>query len=616
MDAVLNDDALYLWGKGENAFAYRALGSHRVEHNGEEAFRFAVWAPNAARAAVVGSFNGWDPDADVMTRLGDTGVYVVYIGIAHEGDTYKYAITANTGEVLYKADPFAFYAQHRPDTASVIWDIDGYEWRDARHMEYRQGDHRDEPVNIYEVHLGSWREGLSYEQLAYELVDYAVDMGYTHIELLPVMEHPLDDSWGYQVGGYYAVTSRYGTPQQFKYFVDCCHMAGIGVIADWVPAHFCRDAHGLRRFDGTPLFEHPDPRRSDQPQWGTCMFDYGRSEVRSFLISNAVFWLNEYHIDGLRVDAVSCMLYLDYGRQPGEFLPNRDGGRENLDAIEFLLKLNQSVHTQCPGALMIAEESSAYPKVTEEVEYGGLGFDLKWNMGWMNDTLTYFSMSSVYRRHHHDLLTFPMCYAFSECHVLPLSHDEVVHGKLSLIGRMPGEYADKFKQLRLLFMYQFAHPGKKLNFMGNEFGQFIEWRFDAELDWMLLDYPAHRDMHEFSRALNMFYRNTPALYEVDMNWDGFEWLAVDDARHSVIVFLRRDARGNALLCAYNFTPVMHEPYRVRIPGPAVLTRALSSVDLRPAKVESGLDAGGSFADITLLPYEGAYYYMQETEEST
>ena len=609
MATLLTNDELYLFGEGTNYYAYKALGCHRVTLDGHETFRFAVWAPNAARVSVVGSFNNWNTEADVMFPVGETGVWQIHIGIADIGDTYKYAILTKYGNIIYKADPFAFMAQQRPNTASVVWDISGYEWHDGEHLEYRmKADPHCEPMNIYEVHLGSWRQGLGYEELSEQLVKYAVDMGYTHIELMPVEEYPLDDSWGYQVTGYFAITSRYGTPQQFKKFVDCCHLAGLSVIADWVPAHFTRDEHGLTRFDGTPTFEHPDPRVSDQPQWGTVMFDYGRNQVRSFLISNAVFLLDEFHVDALRVDAVSCMLYLDYGKD--EYVPNQYGGRENLYAIEFLKQLNTAVHRHCPGAVMIAEESSAFPLVTGDVNEGGLGFDFKWNMGWMNDTLAYFEQDSVYRRYHHDLLTFPMCYAFSESHILPLSHDEVVHGKRSLLDRMPGEYEDMFRQLRLLLMYQFAHPGKKLLFMGSEFGQFIEWDFKRPLDWFLLDYPMHSDMQKFTRELNEFYKSNTPLFEVDDNWDGYTWLAVDDAKHSIIVFLRRDANGRELLCAFNFTPVKHSPYRIRLPRAGEFTQAISNVDLRELHISSEKDANGDYLDIMLSPYEAVYYHVK------
>lgn len=615
----ISDADLYLWGEGTNSYAYLTLGCHKAEHRGYEVYRFAVWAPNAVSVRVVGSFNGWNIDADPMHPIGETGVWEAFIGIAHQGDTYKYAIETRVGEIIYKADPFAFYSQKRPNTASVIWDLeDGYLWGDGDYMAARRNeDSHMLPMNIYEAHLGSWVEGLDFPALSRRLVGYVKEMGYTHIELLPVSEYPLDDSWGYQVTGYYSITSRYGNPSQFKEFIDQCHQAGLGVIVDWVPTHFCRDEQGLRLFDGTPLYEHPDPRRSEQPQWGTTLFNFEKNEVRSFLISNAVFLMKEYHIDGLRADAVSCMLYLDYGKRGGEWLPNRYGGRENIAAIDFLRQLSDTVRRECPGALLIAEESTAFPGMTAPTSKGGLGFDYKWNMGWMNDVLDYMSMDSYFRSYHHDEVTFSMCYAFSEHYILPLSHDEVVHGKKSLIGRMPGEYADKFSQTRLLLMYQMAHPGKKLTFMGTELAQFIEWNFRQSLDWLLLDYPTHEAMQQFVRELNHFYTRTPALYQMDDSWDGFEWISVDDRAHSVLAFLRKDAEGNKILCLFNFTPVEHYPYRVRLPFMATLDQAISNVDLREIKgVETVQLEDGYYADIMLSPYEAVYYYINETETET
>ncbi len=612
----ISDADLYLWGEGTNSYAYLTLGCHKAEHRGYEAYRFAVWAPNAVSVRVVGSFNGWNIDADPMYPIGETGVWEAFIGIAHQGDTYKYAIETRMGEIIYKSDPFAFYSQKRPNTASVIWDLeDGYLWGDGDYMaDRRNEDSHMLPMNIYEAHLGSWVEGLDFPALSRRLVGYVKEMGYTHIELLPVSEYPLDDSWGYQVTGYYSITSRYGNPSQFKEFIDQCHQAGLGVIVDWVPTHFCRDEQGLRLFDGTPLYEHPDPRRSEQPQWGTTLFNFEKNEVRSFLISNAVFLMKEYHIDGLRADAVSCMLYLDYGKRGGEWLPNRYGGRENIAAIDFLRQLSDTVRRECPGALLIAEESTAFPGMTAPTSKGGLGFDYKWNMGWMNDVLDYMSMDSYFRSYHHDEVTFSMCYAFSEHYILPLSHDEVVHGKKSLIGRMPGEYADKFSQTRLLLMYQMAHPGKKLTFMGTELAQFIEWNFRQSLDWLLLDYPTHEAMQQFVRELNHFYTRTPALYQLDDSWDGFEWISVDDRAHSVLAFLRKDDEGNKILCLFNFTPVEHYPYRVRLPFMATLDQAISNVDLREIKgVETVQLEDGYYADIMLSPYEAVYYYVNETE---
>ena len=612
MNANIQQKDLYLWGEGTNIYSYLTLGCHAVEKDGYPAYRFAVWAPNAVSVSVVGDFNGWNLEADPMEMIGTTGVWQAFIGIAHEGDAYKFAIRTKDGDILYKADPFAFASQLRPNTASRIWDIGGYQWSDQVYMARRAvQDHHTSPMNIYEVHLGSWKKDLSFTELSEELVRYVVDMGYTHIELMPLCEYPLDESWGYQITGYFSITARYGTPQDFQHFVDVCHRNGIGVILDWVPAHFCRDEQGLRRFDGTPLFEHPDSRRAEQPHWGTLLFNYEKNEVRSFLLSNAMYFLREFHVDGLRVDAVSCMLYLDYGRQGGEWLPNRYGGKENLGAIDLFRQLSLAVRQEFPGALLIAEESTAFAGVTAPPEEGGLGFDYKWNMGWMNDTLSYMSMDSLFRKWHHNQVTFSMCYAFSEHYILPFSHDEVVHGKCSLINRMPGEYEDKFRQLRLLLMYQFAHPGKKLNFMGYEFGQFIEWDFRKSLDWFLLGYPAHRDMQVFTRQLNRFYSRTPALYEQDDGWQGFEWVSVDDDVHSILAFIRRDSKGNELLCAFNFTPVKHDPYRIQLPRPYLLSQAMSNVDFRAMHgIQSQEDPqGGEYVDIMLSPYEAVYYYL-------
>jgi len=431
-------------------------------------------------------------------------------------------------------------------------------------------------MNIYEVHLGSWKQGMSYREMAHELVDYVADMGYSHIELMPVMVYPYDPSWGYQVTGYFCATTRYGTPEDLMYFVDCAHDKGLGVIMDWVPAHFTRDAHGLGLFDGTPLFEHNDPRRNEMPQWGTLLFDFEKTQVQSFLLSSAIFWLNEYHFDGIRVDAVSCMLYLDFGKQDGAWLPNRFGGKDNLAAVAFLKKLSEAVRDMPGSKLLFAEESSAYPYVTRPALEGGLGFSYKWNMGWMNDVLDYMELDSVYRKHHHDKLTFSLCYAFSEQYLLPLSHDEVVHGKCSLLSKMPGDYWQQFAQLRLLYAYQYAHPGKKLMFMGGEFGQFIEWDFTRSLDWFLLEYPKHAEMQRFVRDLNHFYHDQPPFYELDRSWDGFRWCSVDDPEHSIISFQRTDTKGDSLLCCFNFTPEPWKDYIMGVPEAGAFREVFSS----------------------------------------
>lgn len=567
--------ALYYFNVGESACAYEILGAHPTENG----WRFCVWAPNALAVHLTGSFNAFNPQALPMRPIGETGVWEAELTGVSRGDLYKYAITAPDGTLYWRSDPYATRAEHRPGTASMVWGIPQYEWGDSAYYEAKKGEnHYKRPMNIYEAHLGSFRSGLSYRDLAVELVDYAVDMGYTHLELLPIMEYPLDMSWGYQTTGYYAATARYGAPEDLMYLIDRAHQKGLGVLLDWVPAHFPRDEHGLRLYDGTSLYEHPDSRRGEQPQWGTMQFDYGRMQVQSFLLSNAFYWLKEFHFDGLRMDAVSCMLYHDYGRAEGAWLPNVLGGRENLEAIDFMRKLSSRLRKEWPdgGRLLIAEESTAFPYVTRPAEEGGLGFHYKWNMGWMNDTLSYMEKDPVYRKWHHDKLTFSLCYAFSEAYVLPYSHDEVVHGKHSLLDKMPGDYWQKFAQLRLLLAYQFAHPGKKLNFMGNEFGQFIEWRFDDGLDWLLLDYPMHRSMHAFSRALNRFYADNPPLFERDDGWGGFEWANVDDNIHSVLAFLRRDDAGRTLLCVFNYTSSPWESYALQLPITGTLTEMFST----------------------------------------
>ncbi len=627
MGFYLDDTELYYFNEGISTAAYKSLGAHRVERDGQPVWRFAVWAPNARAVSVIGSFNGWNSYENPMHPVGSTGVWQAHIPSARQGDLYKYAITEPGGGMGYKADPYAVRSELRPGTASMVWEIAQYDWHDEGYMKTLDA-HPDpfvRPMNIYEVHLGSWKDGVdTYQMLAQDLIDYVADMGYTHIELMPIMEYPLDMSWGYQVIGYYSVTSRYGTPEDLKYFVDRAHQKGLGVLLDWVPAHFPRDAHGLRMFDGTALYEHPDPRRGEQPQWGTMLFDYGRSQVQSFLLSNAFYWLKEYHIDGLRVDAVSCMLYLDYGKQDGQWLPNIHGGRENLEAVEFLRRVSSLVGKELQNKLLIAEESTAFPLVTAPPEAGGLGFHFKWNMGWMNDMLTYMGMDSIYRKWHHDKLTFALHYAFSENFILPFSHDEVVHGKHSMLDKMQGDYWRKFAQARLTYAYQFAHPGKKLNFMGNEFGQFIEWDYSKGLDWLLLDYPAHAQLHGFIKALNHLYRAEPALYERDTGWSGFEWAAVNDSIHSVAAFLRRGNAKRTLLCCFNFTPVPWEDYRMGLPLPAKLTPILSSDEIRfggTGDWENGVltttpgecDGRAQFATLRLPPLGAVFFIVEEQE---
>ena len=573
----LTDLELYYFNEGTTITPYKTLGCHRVEHDGYSMWRFSVWAPNAKRISVVGDWNSWNEFADPMIRIGETGVWECFIGIAKEGMLYKYSILGADDVTVLKADPYATRVEPE-GSASVVWENGDYPWTDGDYLSRRTKQH-DEPMNIYEVHFGSWKKGLSYRQLGDELVDYAVDMGYTHIEIMPLMAYPFGPSWGYQVTGYYAPTARYGSPDDLKYFVNRAHDKGIAVIMDWVPAHFTRDSYGLARFDGTPLYEHPDPRRSDMKQWGTLLFDYGRTQVRSFLVGSALYWLKEFHFDGLRVDAVSCMLYLDYGRDDGEWVPNIFGGRENLDAIELFKRLGEVVHSLPGSKILIAEESTAFPHVTDK-NGESLGFDYKWNMGWMNDTLSYMQMDSLYRKWHHDKLTFSLMYAFSEHYILPFSHDEVVHGKLSMLNKMPGDYWQKFAQLRLCYAYQMAHPGKKLTFMGMELGQFIEWRFDDSLDWLLLEYPKHVEMQRYVRELNHFYTSHSELYRCDDDWRGFDWVVVDDSVHSVAAFVRRDDQGNTLLCVYNFTPVPWDDYRLGSENEGVYQEVFSTDEPR------------------------------------
>lgn len=546
--------------------AYELLGCHRTE----EGWCFRVWAPNAQKISVVGDFNFWNPEDLPMEPIGH-GVWQAVAPTAQEGQAYKYFITQYTGRQVHKTDPFGFRMTALPDTSSIICDLSGYQWHDRA---FRAADSRknilDRPINIYEVHLGSWKRHedgtyLTYEELARELVPYVKDMGYTHVELMPLCEYPFDPSWGYQVSCYYSPTHRYGTPQQLMALVDAFHQAGIGVIMDWVPAHFPKDEYGLYEFDGTPQYEGMDPVMREHTEWGTRIFNYSNGGVSSFLISNAIFWMQVYHMDGLRVDAVTSMLYLDYARP--NYHPNKFGGRENLEAIEFLQKLNTAVFAMRKNALMIAEESTAFPNITKPVEENGLGFLLKWNMGWMHDVLDYMSKDPVYRKYHHDKLTFQLTYAFSENYVLPLSHDEVVHGKLSLIGRMPGLYDDKFHNLRAMFAYMMTEPGKKLNFMGSELAQFIEWNYNQGLDWLLLDYDRHRQMQHFVRDLNHFYLSHPQLWENDRNWDGFQWIDPDDKDRSIFSYRRMDKKGRELVVVCNFCPVYREDYPLGLRRP-------------------------------------------------
>jgi 1,4-alpha-glucan branching enzyme len=587
---VLSDFDLHLMGEGTHYKKYEKLGAHVTELEGVRGVTFGVWAPNARRVSVVGDFNQWDGRRHPMRIRGGTGIWELFIPGLAEGEVYKYEIKSNpSGSIGLKADPYAFYAELRPKTASVVHDINSYDWHDQEWMAQRtRRQALDAPISIYEVHLGSWRrvpeEGnrmLTYRELADQLVDYALKMGYTHLELLPVLEHPLDESWGYQTTGYFAPTSRHGTPEDFMYFVDTCHQNNLGVLLDWVPAHFPSDAHGLAMFDGTNLYDHEDPRRGEHKDWGTRVFNFGRNEVRNFLWSSALFWLEKYHIDGLRVDAVASMLYLDYSRKHGEWIPNQFGGNEDLDAVDFIKKFNELTHAQHPGVLTIAEESTAWPGVSRPTYVGGLGFSLKWNMGWMHDTLLYFSKDPVHRRFHHNNLTFSLLYAFTENFVLVLSHDEVVHGKRSVLDKMPGDFWQRFANLRTLYAYMSAHPGKKLGFMGGEFGQWREWNATQSLDWHLLSNEPHQKLQALVADLNHLCRVEPALHEVDFDYTGFDWIDCNDADNSVLAFLRRGKdRAQHLVMVCNFTPVPRYGYRVGVPEECFYHELLNTDDGR------------------------------------
>jgi 1,4-alpha-glucan branching enzyme len=577
-----HDYPAYLFHQGTNFYAQRLLGAHPVKRGRGFATAFRVWAPNAAGVSVVGDFNGWNRDANPMTRLNDQGLWQVVVPKLKRFELYKFSIQTSDGRIILKADPYAFHCEQPPGTASRYYPAVDFGWSDGEWLKNRPASAGiGRPLNIYEVHAGSWRRYpdqncFDYRKLADELVEYVLDMGYTHIELLPIAEHPFDQSWGYQTTGYFAPTSRFGTPEGFMEFVDCCHAKGVGVILDWVGGHFPRDAHGLFEFDGAPLYEYSDLRKGDQPQWGTRVFDFGRNEVQSFLISNALYWIEHFHIDALRVDAVAAMLYLDYGRRDDEWAPNAGGGRENLEAAALLKKLTQAVSSRHPDVLLIAEESTTWPMITKPHHAGGMGFNYKWNMGWMNDLLSYVSLDPIYRSYNHDKLTFGLWYAFSENFILPVSHDEVVHGKKSLIGRMPGSYSQKFAGVRAFLGFMMAHPGKKLTFMGCEFGQFIEWNFAGQLDWLLLDYPAHSFLQNYVRQLNRFYLGNPPLYQIDNSWEGFRWLVADDANGQVVAFARFDEQRDFIIAAVNFSPVMRSNYRIGVPFAGTYLEVFSS----------------------------------------
>jgi 1,4-alpha-glucan branching enzyme len=585
----LTDLDLHLFGEGNHHHIYQKLGAHVVSENGVRGTRFAVWAPNAKRVSVVGDFNAWDGRVNVMQPRGSSGVWVTFVPGVEAGALYKFEILTQHDHLLMKSDPYGFQMQLRPDNASIVADIEGYEWGDAEWLaRRREWNHLREPISIYEFHPGSWRRSwhrqpafLTWDEIADQLIPYVLDMGYTHVEIVGVAEHPFDGSWGYQVLGHYAPTARHGTPHDFMRFVDRLHQAGIGVFMDWVPAHFPRDAHGLAEFDGTHLYEHADPRRGEHTEWGTKIFNYGRHEVRNFLIANALFWLEMYHIDGLRVDAVASMLYLDYARKPGEWTPNQYGGRENLEAIEFLKQLNWTVGHYFQGVVMMAEESTAYPGVSRPVHLGGLGFHFKWNMGWMNDTLRYMSLDPIHRRYHHHLITFSFVYAFSEHFILPLSHDEVVHGKRSLLDKMPGDEWRKLANYRLLIGYMMMHPGKKLMFMGGEFGQWHEWRDYEDLAWAALQHPHHQQLQHWNRTLNRIYREYPELHASEHQWEGFRWLEADNRDESVFAFMRQRLPGEGgtyLLIVFNCTPVPRDGYIFGAPHAGRYRKLLDSDD--------------------------------------
>ena len=571
-EPVIDPIDISLFNEGKHYSIYEKMGAHPMTVDGVEGVLFAVWAPNADRVSVVGNFNNWDGRRHPMRKLDYSGIYELFIPGKLVGEIYKYEIKAKSGQVFMKSDPYAFSSEVRPANASRIVDI-SYKWKDAAWMEKRENKNTDEqPMAIYEMHLGSWkrptdgREFYNYRDIASLLADYLLMMNYNYVELMPIMEHPYDPSWGYQVTGYYAPTSRYGSPADFMYFVDYLHSKGIGVILDWVPAHFPKDEHGLGRFDGTALYEHEDPKRGEHPHWGTYIYNYGRNEVRNFLVANALYWAEKYHIDGIRIDAVASMLYLDYGRGDGEWLPNIYGGNENLEAIDFIKELNSKMHELHKGVIMIAEESTAWPMMTHPVEAGGLGFDYKWNMGWMNDFLNYMKLDPLYRKYHHNDLTFSMVYAYSEKFILVLSHDEVVHEKGSMIAKMPGGYEDKFSNLRVAYGYMMTHPGKKLLFMGQEFGQLREWSEARSLDWFLLDQPLHKKMQKWVADLNHMYTTYDACYYNDNNQMGFEWTKVDDANTSIIAFVRRGKTvKDQLLFVCNFVPVERKDYWIGVP---------------------------------------------------
>lgn len=578
---VRSDLELFLSGDAVRCYNY--MGAHLVEQDGKQGVIFRVWAPNALSVAVVGSFNNWNASANIMHKLSNS-VWEVFVEGVVQYDSYKYSIVTQNGETLLKADPFAYHAQTRPDNASLVYNLDDYDWSDRAWFDARKArDKSKDAMNIYEMHLGSWRKYpdnnfFSYRKLAEELVPYLKDMHYTHVQLMPIMEYPFDESWGFQTTGYFAATSRYGTPGDLMYLIDRLHCEGIGVIMDWVPSNFPKDPHGLVRFDGTCLFENEDPKVGERTAWGTCLFNFARYEVTSFLVSSAMFWLDKYHIDGIRVGALSSMLYLDYGKENDEWLPNKFGGKENLESIDFIKHLNHAVHMYHPDVMMFAEENTSWPKLTHPISDGGLGFDFKWNMGWMNDMLHYMSLNPMWRPFNHDSLTFSFFYAFAERFLLPISHDEVSHGKGSLIDKMPGQLEEKFAGVRAFIAYMYAHPGKKLVFMGTEIGQFEEWDASSALRWDLLSYEKHQKLQQFFKAINKFYLENKPLYELDTVWKGFDWIHHDDYTNSVIAFKRTDADGNEIVAVCNFQPIQRDEYFIGVPTYGLYDEVFNSDD--------------------------------------
>lgn len=610
-----SDFDIYLFHEGTLFESYRMLGAHIIDESDIQGVRFAVWAPNARQISVVGNFNNWIGTHHQLKRLNHSGIWVLFVPNLVRGEMYKYEIIGIDGKKELKADPYAFYSELRPATASIIYDLNKFQWQDQKWMARREKkdiDHK--PMVIYEVHLASWRqkedgEFYSYQELADELVNYAISNGFTHIELMPIMEHPYDGSWGYQITGYYSATSRYGTPEQLMYFINKCHQKGLGVLLDWVPAHFCKDAHGLGRFDGSPLFESTDPMRAERPIWGTYNFDYSKPEVVSFLISNAIFWMDVYHIDGFRMDAVSSMIYLNHDNPLPVKLKNQYGGEENLEAIEFLKKLNNTILRKFPGALLIAEEATEWPMVTSPTSEGGLGFNYKWNMGWSNDVLKYMKQDVTERPKHHHLLTFSLVYAFTENFVLPFSHDEIVHGKRSLLNKMPGDYWQRFANLRLLFGYLFTHPGKKLLFMGGEIGQFDEWKFEQEMDWMLLDFEAHSNFYRYYKDLNKFYQETSSLWRLDHEPTGFQWIDADNTEQSVITFMRKGKRkGDYCIVVCNFSADVYHNYQIGVPSNGKYYEAFTSDSI----VFGGSGQSNSLIHASKIPQNNLPYSISIT----